>query len=57
MFNMKRKNNSALFMASMLSVGAATYYLTKEAMRAQDRDSKAPSYPTENPFDYVRDEF
>ncbi len=56
MFNMKRKRNPVLMVASMLGVGAATYYLTKEAMQGEDRDSKE-SHPTVNPFDYIRNEF
>lgn len=56
MFNMKRKSNPIILMASMLGVGAATYYLTKEAMRGEDRDSKVFN-PTETPFDYIRNDF
>lgn len=53
MFNMKRKRNPVLFMASMLGVGAAAYYLTKEATQGEDRGSINPSYPSENPFDHI----
>ncbi|MCM3160892.1 MULTISPECIES: hypothetical protein [Bacillaceae] len=57
MFNKKRKRNPVLFMASMLGVGAAAYYLTKEATQGEDRGSNNQTYPSENPFDYIGKDF
>lgn len=57
MFNKRRKRNPVLFMASVIGVGAAAYYLTKEASQGEDRDSQNPSYPSENPFDYIGKDF
>jgi hypothetical protein len=52
MFNMKRRRNPFLFTASLLGVGAAAYYLTKEATQGEDRDNKEQSYSSDNPLDY-----
>ncbi|MFC0271971.1 hypothetical protein ACFFIX_10960 [Metabacillus herbersteinensis] len=39
MFNKKRKNNNPfIFTISALGIGAAAYYLTKEARQSQDLD-------------------
>ncbi|WP_226670594.1 hypothetical protein [Metabacillus litoralis] len=54
MFNKKRKRNTLLLTASMLGVGATAYYLTKEAMQGEDRDSSEKNaYPSINPFDFI----
>ena len=51
MFNKKRKRNPFTFTASLLGAGAAAYYLTKEAIRGEDRDSTIKSYSSNNPID------
>lgn len=55
MFNKKRRSNPLLFTASLLGMGAAAYYLTKEATQGEDRVNPE-SYSPDNPYVYIPDE-
>ncbi|MBZ5751916.1 MULTISPECIES: hypothetical protein [Metabacillus] len=52
MFKKKQKRNPFLFTVSMIGVGAAAYYLTKEATQGEDRDNQVQSYSSDSPLDY-----